>query len=134
MAEEPPSYYTIYRTSTYPPPLPPSLLTHLTPPPSLGTTLADSVDTLVSEGRLNPQLARKIVQNFDKCFSEVLGGKVRANINFKGKLDNYRFCDDVWTFALKDVTFKFLHGNLAPVGTGRLNILCVSNKKPVEDA
>lgn len=24
----------------------------------------------------------------------------------KGHLDTYRFCDEVWTFLIKDVTFK----------------------------
>ena len=29
-----------------------------------------------------------------------------ANYSLKGHLDTYRFCDEVWTFIIKDIHFK----------------------------
>lgn len=50
----------------------------------------------------------------------------------KGKLDTYRFCDEVWTFLLKDVTFKFQQGNVPPVTTDKIQIVSCNSKRPGE--
>ncbi|KAG9536044.1 hypothetical protein KCU77_g6640, partial [Aureobasidium melanogenum] len=73
---------------------------------SIGGTLADTLDDLISSRRIEPQLAIKIMTNFDKAIAQVLSEKVKARMSFKGHLDTYRFCDDVWTFILKDVKVK----------------------------
>ncbi|KAI4745985.1 hypothetical protein E4T50_03704 [Aureobasidium sp. EXF-12298] len=73
---------------------------------SIGGTLADTLDDLISSRRIEPQLAIKIMTNFDKAIAQVLGEKVKARMSFKGHLDTYRFCDDVWTFILKDIKVK----------------------------
>jgi transcription initiation factor TFIIA small subunit len=31
-------------------------------------------------------------------------------VSAQGSLDTYRFCDEVWTFQLKNVTFKMENG------------------------
>ncbi|KAI2871539.1 hypothetical protein CBS147323_2781 [Aspergillus niger] len=82
------AYYELYRGS------------------SLGLSLTDTLDDLINEGRIEPQLAMKILSTFDRVITEVLADKVRARLTFKGHLDTYRFCDEVWTFLIKDVTFK----------------------------
>ncbi|KAJ5782624.1 Transcription initiation factor IIA gamma subunit [Penicillium paradoxum] len=82
------AYYELYRGS------------------SLGLSLTDTLDDLINEGRIEPQLAMKILGTFDKIVTEVLADKVRARLTFKGHLDTYRFCDEVWTFLIKDVSFK----------------------------
>ncbi|QKX58048.1 uncharacterized protein TRUGW13939_05168 [Talaromyces rugulosus] len=82
------SYYELYRGS------------------SLGLSLTDTLDDLINDGRIEPQLAMKILSNYDRVVTEVLAEKVRARLTFKGHLDTYRFCDEVWTFLIKDVTFK----------------------------
>ncbi|GAD91756.1 hypothetical protein AOR_1_1878194 [Paecilomyces variotii No. 5] len=94
------AYYELYRGS------------------SIGLSLTDTLDDLINEGRIEPQLAMKILSNFDRVITEVLADKVRARLTFKnnktdvgfstikGHLDTYRFCDEVWTFLIKDVTFK----------------------------
>jgi transcription initiation factor TFIIA small subunit len=33
--------------------------------------------------------------------------KVKSKTVMKGKLNVYRFCDDVWTFVIDNPTFKF---------------------------
>ncbi|RFU31147.1 hypothetical protein B7463_g5155, partial [Scytalidium lignicola] len=82
------SFYELYRRS------------------SIGMALTDTLDDLISERRIEPQLAMKILANFDRSITEVLAEKVKARLTFKGHLDTYRFCDEVWTFLIKDVTFK----------------------------
>lgn len=51
--------------------------------PSIGTALTDALDVLITEGRIAPQLAIKILANFDKHVAEVLAEKVKANLTFK---------------------------------------------------
>ncbi|GAB7346757.1 hypothetical protein MBLNU459_g1861t1 [Dothideomycetes sp. NU459] len=73
---------------------------------SIGMALADTLDDLISSRRIEPQLAIKIMTNFDQVMSQVLGDRVKARMSFKGHLDTYRFCDEVWTFIIKDIKFK----------------------------
>jgi len=49
----------------------------------IGVALIDALDGLISEGRITPQLAIKIVNNFDKHVTVVLSEKVKANLTFK---------------------------------------------------
>ena len=50
---------------------------------SIGVTLVDTLDDMVNEGRIEPQLAMKVVSRFDKAVAEVLGEKVKARLTFK---------------------------------------------------
>ncbi|KAI4103789.1 MAG: hypothetical protein LQ339_004121 [Xanthoria mediterranea] len=97
---------------------------------SIGTTLIDSLDDLINSGRIEPQLANKIVKNFDKIVSEVMNEKVKARLNFKGHLDTYRFCDEVWTFLIKDVNFKLDNQN--PIQAEKIKIVSCNSKRPGE--
>ncbi|KAJ6102355.1 Transcription initiation factor IIA subunit 2 [Penicillium sp. IBT 16267x] len=106
------SYYELYRGS------------------SLGLSLTDTLDDLINEGRIEPQLAMKILSTFDKIVTEVLADKVRARLTFKGHLDTYRFCDEVWTFLIKDVSFKL--DNQTTVTADRVKIVSCNSKRPGE--
>ncbi|KAF2103149.1 transcription initiation factor IIA, gamma subunit [Rhizodiscina lignyota] len=97
---------------------------------SLGTSLADVLDDFVTTARMEPQLANKMFQHFDKHIAEVLGEKVKARMSFKGHLDTYRFCDDVWTFIIKDVNFKL--DNSSQVASDKVKIVAMNAKKPGE--
>ncbi|KAL8931016.1 MAG: hypothetical protein Q9208_000118 [Pyrenodesmia sp. 3 TL-2023] len=97
---------------------------------SIGWTLIDSLDELVHLGRIEPQLAMKILQNFDKIVTDVLADKVKARLTFKGHLDTYRFCDEVWTFLIKDVTFKL--DNQSPIQADKIKIVSCNSKRPGE--
>ncbi|KAI9872632.1 MAG: Transcription initiation factor IIA small chain (TFIIA 13.5 kDa subunit) [Pleopsidium flavum] len=59
------AYYELYRRS------------------SIGLSLTDTLDDLINEGRIEPQLAMKILANFDRAITEVLADKVKARLNFK---------------------------------------------------
>lgn len=92
----------------------------------------------------------KVIATFDKSITEVLAEKVRARMGFKvwairplsndprlmekclrqGHLDTYRFCDDVWTFLIKDVNFKL--ENQTNVTAERIKIVSCNAKKPGE--
>jgi len=45
--------------------------------------LTDALDDLISEQRIAPQLAMKILANFDRSITEVLAEKVKARLSFK---------------------------------------------------
>ncbi|KAK4686654.1 transcription initiation factor TFIIA small subunit, partial [Tremellales sp. Uapishka_1] len=82
------SYYEFYRGS------------------SIGTALTDSLDELITAGDIPPQLAMRVLQQFDKSLTENLQKGVKQKTTVKGHLDTYRLCDDVWTFVVKDPQFK----------------------------
>jgi len=50
---------------------------------SIGVALMDSLDDMVRKGRINPQLAMKVMSNFDRGIAEVLASKVKARLTFK---------------------------------------------------
>lgn len=50
---------------------------------SIGMALTDTLDDLISERRIEPQLAMKILANFDRSITEVLADKVKARLTFK---------------------------------------------------
>src|SRR5690348_4694538 len=123
--------------------------------PSLGVSLTDALDELIGDERIDPQLAMKVLTQFDRVIAETLQEKVKARLTFKvilprcllrlgknvgvisqggarsstrlafhatskeeadaavakqGSLDTYRFCDEVWTFLIRNVTFKLDNG------------------------
>ncbi|CAM6107441.1 unnamed protein product [Calypogeia fissa] len=74
---------------------------------SIGMSLTDALDELVTNGTITPLLAVKVLMQFDKSMNDALSQKVKTKTNFKGHLHTYRFCDNVWTFILEKAEFKF---------------------------
>lgn len=97
---------------------------------SIGDCLIDTIDELINDGRIEPQLAMKILSNFDKTISDVLAEKVKARLTFKGHLETYRFCDDVWTFLVKDVKFKT--DTSSEFTAEKVKIVSCNSKRPGE--
>lgn len=56
---------------------------------SIGLALADTLDDLISSRRIEPQLAMRIMQNFDEMIAKVLGEKVKARLTFKVRATAY---------------------------------------------
>lgn len=102
-------YYELYRRST------------------LGTSLTDALDTLISDQRIQPQLAMRILANFDRIVSESLKENVKSKLSFKGHLHTYRFCDDVWTFVIKDVNVKLDQNET--ITADKIRIVACAQKK-----
>lgn len=91
----------------------------------------------------------KILSNFDQAITEALQKNVKARLQFKvgalahwvggmlltffsqGSLDTYRFCDEVWTFLIKNVTFKMDNGSQS-VQADKIKIVSCNAKKPGE--
>jgi hypothetical protein len=50
---------------------------------SIGLALTDTLDDLISDDRINPQLAIRILMNFDQAMTEGLQKHVKARLSFK---------------------------------------------------
>ncbi|XP_076003033.1 transcription initiation factor IIA subunit 2 [Genypterus blacodes] len=73
---------------------------------TLGNSLQESLDELIQTQQITPQLALQVLLQFDKAINTALATRVRNRVNFRGSLNTYRFCDNVWTFVLNDVEFR----------------------------
>ncbi|XP_058408807.1 transcription initiation factor IIA subunit 2-like [Diceros bicornis minor] len=73
---------------------------------TLGTSLQESLDELIQSQQITPQLALQVLLQLDKAINSALAPRVRNRVNFRGCLNTYRFCDNVWTFVLNDVEFR----------------------------
>lgn len=68
--------------------------------------LTETLDEMVSNGTLSPELAIQVLIQFDKSMTEALETQVKSKVTIKGHLHTYRFCDNVWTFILQNALFK----------------------------
>jgi transcription initiation factor TFIIA small subunit len=50
--------------------------------------------------------------------------------SIQGHLDTYRFCDEVWTFIIKDINFKL--DNTNSIHADRVKIVSCNAKRPGE--
>ncbi|KAL5019578.1 hypothetical protein ScPMuIL_002470 [Solemya velum] len=73
---------------------------------TLGNTLQESLDELIQCGQITPQLGLKVLLQFDKAINAALASRLTNKVTFKGRLNTYRFCDNVWTFVLNNVEFR----------------------------
>ncbi|WFD30330.1 Transcription initiation factor IIA subunit 2 [Malassezia sp. CBS 17886] len=87
---------------------------------SIGIQLTDALDELIQSGHINPILAMKVLEQFDKSISETLANTVKAKGSVKGHLHNYRLCDEVWTFIIKDAIFKLDNGEMLSVDRAKI--------------
>ncbi|XP_047051443.1 transcription initiation factor IIA subunit 2-like [Lolium rigidum] len=73
---------------------------------TIGVNLTATLDEMVFSGRLSPELAVRVQLQFDESMSALLEKQVTSMAFFKGNLHTYRYCDNVWTFILRDATFR----------------------------
>ncbi|CAL0327330.1 hypothetical protein RIF29_12028 [Crotalaria pallida] len=73
---------------------------------TIGMCLTETLDEMVQNGTLSPELAIQVLVQFDKSMTEALETHVKSKVSIKGHLHTYRFCDNVWTFMLQDALFK----------------------------
>ena len=117
-----PGYSELYRRST------------------IGNSLVDALDTLISDGRIEASLAMRVLETFDKVVAETLKDNTQSKLTVKGNLDTYGFCDDVWTFIVKNcqVTVEDSHRDASQNGSGdsqsvisvdKLRIVACNSKK-----
>ncbi|KAG4304050.1 hypothetical protein PORY_002573 [Pneumocystis oryctolagi] len=116
----------------------------------IGISLTDALDDLIRDGQIPPQLAMKILLNvsslyslfvaicalrrvvlrkqFDKSITDNLTEKVKSRMTFRvraGHLDTYRFCDEVWTFIIKNPCFRLENDTMV---VDRIKIVACNSK------
>lgn len=92
---------------------------------SLGNTLQESLDELIQQQQISPSLALKVLLQFDKAVNNALATRVKNRLVFKGKLNTYRFCDNVWTFVLNGAEFREMQDM---VKTNKVKIVACDGK------
>nr|TKS14895.1 Transcription initiation factor IIA subunit 2 [Populus alba] len=92
---------------------------------TIGMCLTETLDDMVQNGTLSPELAFQVLVQFDKSMTEALETKVKSKVTIKGHLHTYRFCDNVWTFILQDAMFK---NEDAQETVGRVKIVACDSK------
>ena len=99
---------------------------------SLNFLLQDSLFELVQYGQIPASLGAEVMKQFDLSINEALSAKTKNRVNFHSeKLHTYRFCDNVWTFLLKNCEFKEGHTEL--VRCERVKIVaCDAKDKKIE--
>ncbi|KAJ3349734.1 hypothetical protein AMAG_06632 [Allomyces macrogynus ATCC 38327] len=78
---------------------------------TLGTTLMDALDEMIHTAQIQPAVANRLLEHFDKTMCESLA-RISPRASFRGSLSTYRNCDEVWTFFLRDVQFKMEGGTV----------------------
>ncbi|KAH0612525.1 uncharacterized protein H6S33_008905 [Morchella sextelata] len=73
---------------------------------SLGTSLADSIDTLIQRSAMTEAAANMLMQHFDRAMTARLTTDLKSTISINGKIENYRFCDDIWSFTISDAAVR----------------------------
>ena len=53
---------------------------------SIGIQLTDALDELIQSGHINPILAMKVLEQFDKSISETLANNVKSKGNVKVRI------------------------------------------------
>ncbi|CAE6482618.1 unnamed protein product [Rhizoctonia solani] len=92
---------------------------------SIGIALTDSLDELITSGSITPQLAMKVLAQFDKSLADTLVKHVKVKTNLKGHLSTYRLCDEVWTFIVRQANFKMESNEV--VTTQKIKIVACKN-------
>jgi hypothetical protein len=52
-------------------------------PNSVGASLVEALDTFIADRRIEPQIAIKMLEHFDRIVAEVLNEKVKSRLTFK---------------------------------------------------
>ncbi|CAK0783143.1 hypothetical protein CVIRNUC_006339 [Coccomyxa viridis] len=97
---------------------------------AVGDTLNDALHEMVSEEKISGALADRVMLEFDAAMNKALEKEVTTKATFKGHLDSYRFCDQVWTFVASDLVFKLetpslMDNTVREVRADKVKIVCV---------
>lgn len=90
----------------------------------------EALDVMITSEKITPDLAYKVLGEFDAAMVNALATKVNARATFKGHLDTYRFCDNVWTFVLTNASFKTSGSPLytPDIQVDKVKIVCVDSR------
>lgn len=97
---------------------------------TLGEALEHVLDDFQKDGVLPPNLVKRVMDVFDKSFTAALSTKVKNKYSYKAeKLRAYRFCDNVWTFVIEDVSIRDIGTKQAFVVKHLKIVACDANRK-----
>jgi len=80
---------------------------------SLGSSLINAFDQFISENKVDPELAVKIVKHFDRIFAEVIKANEQGAIKFEAlehSFFSYRSREETWTLSLEKIEIKLEGG------------------------
>ena len=69
---------------------------------------------------------------FDKSLADIMVKQVKAKTTLKGNLRTYRLCDDVWTFIVKNPSFKMESNEM--IEAKKIKIIACKNGEAIEAA
>eukprot|EP01116_Phalansterium_solitarium_P011745 TRINITY_DN27502_c0_g1_i1.p1 TRINITY_DN27502_c0_g1~~TRINITY_DN27502_c0_g1_i1.p1 ORF type:complete len:145 (+),score=30.22 TRINITY_DN27502_c0_g1_i1:159-593(+) len=95
---------------------------------TVGLALQDSLQELLQKGQISEGLVEKILQNFDKAVARAFSTRINNKATFKGTLNTYRYCENVWTMLLDDVAFKLTVSDADTVYVDRVQLTAVDSK------
>ena len=72
----------------------------------LGETLNETLDEMISKTMITIQTKEEILKAFDKIMLQYFKS-IKNKVNLKGNIFDYRNCDNVWNFNLKDVKLTY---------------------------
>ncbi|THH32575.1 hypothetical protein EUX98_g1624 [Antrodiella citrinella] len=70
------------------------------------------------------------LDEFDKSLADTIVKQVKTKTNLKGHLHTYRLCDDVWTFIVKNPSFKMESNEM--VSAPKIKIVACKNGDAIE--
>lgn len=74
---------------------------------TLGRTLQDALDEIISREKLPEHLAFRCLTAFDKSIKNAFMHKIKTMLTFRSAhLKTYRFCDNVWILVFEDTEFR----------------------------
>lgn len=74
---------------------------------TLGRTLQDALDEIISREKLPEHLAYRCLAQFDRSINNAFRNKIKTMLTFRSQhLKTYRFCDNVWTLVFEDTEFR----------------------------
>ncbi|CAL2036238.1 hypothetical protein CAEBREN_09207 [Caenorhabditis brenneri] len=74
---------------------------------TLGQALEQTLSDMDDEGLLPKSLVNKILFQFDKSMNKQISRLPKEKVQFCAtQLVTYRYCDNVWTFILNNVTLR----------------------------
>ncbi|KAI3919485.1 hypothetical protein MKW98_030196 [Papaver atlanticum] len=92
---------------------------------SVGMCLIETLNEMVYNGTLTPELANQVLTQFDESMIEALRTQVKSKVTIKGHLQSYWSHDDVWELILQDAVFKNEEGKQ---NVGKVKIVACNSK------
>ncbi|KAK3326089.1 hypothetical protein B0H66DRAFT_464127, partial [Apodospora peruviana] len=85
---------------------------------SLGSTLIDAFDDLVTSGQIPEPLAHKlgmaVLRGFDNAMAspDLWGKAIKSKMKFSGVVRDFNYWEHVWSFRIKAIKFKMDDGEV----------------------